>query len=72
MYERICITHSLSYMHTHANTEGRMGEGTEGLWGTGAEGLRESGVEGRRVWGPEGQNGIMLGMFISCTSVHSC
>ena len=52
--ERICITLSLSCMHTHAHSEGRMSgetkrrrnKGAEGLWGRGAEGLREWGVEG--------------------------
>jgi len=38
----------------------------------GAEKLREWVAEGQRDWGVEGQNGIMLGIFISCTWVHPC
>jgi len=36
------------------------------------EGRRDLGSEGQRDLGAEGQNGIMLGMFISCTLVHPC
>ena len=40
IYERICITHSLSCIHTHTHMEGRMGEG--------AKGQRDCEVQGRR------------------------
>jgi len=40
--------------------------------GRGAEELREWVAEGQKDWGVEGRNGIMLGIFISCTSAHPC
>jgi len=61
-------------MHTHTHTEGRRGGGVEGQRGRGrykgAEGRRGGGTGGQRDWGAEVRNGIMLGMFNSCTSVH--
>ena len=51
-------------MHAHSHMERRRDKGTEGQRG------REA--EGRRDWVAEDRNKIILGIFISCTSVHPC
>ena len=75
MYTREFVSYILSLACTHTRTrrggwvKGQRDRGTVGHRGGGAEGM---GGKGRRDWGAEGRNGIMLGMFISCTSVHLC
>jgi len=78
IYTREFVSHTLFLACTHTRTrrggwvKGQRDRGTVGHRGGGAEGMGGGGAEGRRGGGAEGRNGIMLGMFISCTSVHPC
>jgi hypothetical protein len=86
IYMREFVSHTVSLVCTHTRTrrgggaegwrdketEGHRGRWADGQRGGGAEGLGGGGTGGWRDWGAEMRNGINLGMFNSCTSVHPC